>query len=124
MISRIKQITLLCFSVLFIGYLAINTSSRIVYATTQIDEVERQLQRDIARLKQRQQDEERETVLILVCAQALIFAGFCSFVAGEKNRSQSSWWFLGLIFSIIALIALVGVPPLRKDVPPNHSGDG
>jgi hypothetical protein len=46
--------------------------------------------------------------------QGVIFGGFCSFIAGQKNRDAAGWFVLGLLFSLVALLALVAVPPVDK----------
>jgi len=52
-------------------------------------------------------------VLIVVC---LIAGYFCSMVANEKGYRESSWFVLGFLFSLPALIAVAGLPDrkLRK----------
>ena len=50
----------------------------------------------------------------LLIIQALVFAGFCSFVAKEKNRDSFSWFLLGLLFSVIAMLALIAVPIIEE----------
>ena len=42
------------------------------------------------------------------------FAIFSSYVAGQKGRSYAAWFFLGLVFGIVALIAAAGVPSVEK----------
>ena len=39
-----------------------------------------------------------------------VCALFCMALADEKNRSRAIWFFLGGFFTLIALIALVGMP--------------
>jgi hypothetical protein len=41
--------------------------------------------------------------------------GFCYWLASEKNRDGTSWFFLGFIFGWIALIALAGSPILSEE---------
>ena len=41
--------------------------------------------------------------------------GFCAWLASEKNRDGTSWFFLGFIFGWIALIALAGSPILSEE---------
>jgi hypothetical protein len=47
------------------------------------------------------------TVLII---QGIIFGGFCSFIASQKNRNSSNWFYLGFLFSILAVLALIAIP--------------
>jgi len=53
----------------------------------------------------------------LLFLSALVSAGFCAFLAGEKNRSAIGWFFLGLFFNLIALVALVGAPVRQTPFP-------
>jgi len=39
-----------------------------------------------------------------------IAACFCAFIARSKNRSGLGWFFLGLLFPVLSLIALIAVP--------------
>lgn len=63
----------------------------------------------------------------------MIFAGFCAYVANEKNRNSMAWLILGLIFSFVALLSLIAVPVKHNgsqsnyiDIMPNictHDGE-
>lgn len=55
-----------------------------------------------------------ETFLMIFLLQAFIFGGFCAFIAKEKNRDSAGWFFLGFLFSLIAVLALIAVPKLDK----------
>lgn len=49
----------------------------------------------------------------------VIMGLFASLVAGEKGYSAGAWFVLGLFFSIVALLASVGLPDKKarpKDV--------
>src|SRR2546430_2030790 len=50
----------------------------------------------------------------LLIMQGLVFAVFCSFIADNKNRNSMAWFALGFLFSIVSLIALVGVSTLDQ----------
>ncbi len=52
-------------------------------------------------------------IVIILCGM-LVFGGFSGFVASQKNRNIWIWFFLGFLFSWIALLALAAVPPLPK----------
>ena len=54
-------------------------------------------------------------VVLTLVVQAVVFGSFCSFIAHEKNRDSIVWFFLGCLFSFIALLALIAVP--RLDFP-------
>jgi hypothetical protein len=41
---------------------------------------------------------------------AMVVGGLCSYVADEKGRSSWSWFFLGFLCGIFALIAIAGTP--------------
>ena len=43
-----------------------------------------------------------------------MLGSLCSYVAGQKNRSQVNWFFLGFFLSLLALIALAAIPSLSK----------
>ena len=51
-----------------------------------------------------------ELLLVLFLVYALVFGFFCAYLAGEKGRSGGAWFFLGLIFGILALLVLIGLP--------------
>jgi len=53
--------------------------------------------------------------------QAIVFGVFCYFVANEKNRNARDWFLLGFFFSIIALLALMAVPPQNNPISPNKA---
>ena len=60
-------------------------------------------------------------IIVLLC-QALIFGYFCSYIAKEKGRSGSDWFWLGFFFSFVAVLALIAVPNLRvASVPPRFA---
>lgn len=52
--------------------------------------------------------------LILFLVYALVFGFFCAYLAGEKGRSGGAWFFLGLIFGILALLVLIGLPSEQR----------
>jgi hypothetical protein len=47
---------------------------------------------------------------ILILLQCVVCAFFCSYVAKEKGKNGESWFIIGLLFGIIALIALIAIP--------------
>lgn len=49
-------------------------------------------------------------VLVLLLIPSIIFGGFTAFVAKEKGRDGTVWFWLGFFFSLVALIAICGVP--------------
>jgi hypothetical protein len=44
-------------------------------------------------------------------------AGLCAVVASAKNQGAASWFFAGLLFGILALIAIAGMPTLPEKEP-------
>ena len=50
----------------------------------------------------------------LLLIQGVAFGGFCGYLAGQKNRSGTSWFWLGFFFSILALIAIAASPSLAN----------
>lgn len=54
-----------------------------------------------------------ENIWIIILAQSIVFGGFCSFIAKEKNRGAFSWFILGFLFSLISVLALIAVPKLE-----------
>ena len=55
-----------------------------------------------------------EFLLFVLIVQSIIFGAFCSFIAGQKGRGKSNWFWLGFFFSILALIALIAIPSIKK----------
>ena len=51
-----------------------------------------------------------EVFIILWVVYAIIFGGFCSFLASEKGHEGGAWFIMGFLFGIIALLVLIGVP--------------
>jgi len=56
-----------------------------------------------------------EIIWILIILQAIICGGFCAYISSQKNRSIASWFWLGLLFGIFALIAVAAVPRLSVE---------
>ena len=51
-----------------------------------------------------------ELVLVIVVVQGVVFGAFCSYLAMEKGKDGGTWFLLGLVFGIIALLVLIGSP--------------
>ncbi|MBA4312191.1 MAG: hypothetical protein C0417_06135 [Chlorobiaceae bacterium] len=60
-------------------------------------------------------------MILIFLIQAIIFGSFCAFIAREKNRYSIGWFFLGFLFSLIALLALIAVPTAPKLDDPRQS---
>jgi len=58
------------------------------------------------------------TLPAILIAGALIFGGFCAWLAGTKGREPATWFFLGTLFWIISLLALVGAPVVEAQEKP------
>jgi bacteriorhodopsin len=52
--------------------------------------------------------------LVLAIVVAISCGVFAAVVAGSKNRSRWNWFMAGLVFNIVALIAIAGMPPLQS----------
>lgn len=50
----------------------------------------------------------------LVVIQGIVMGAFCGYIATQKNKLYLDWFILGLIFSILALIAIAAVP--KEDI--------
>ena len=59
-------------------------------------------------------------ILMGVLLNQVVMGAFCAFVAGEKNRSPTNWFWLGFFFGPfpIAMLALAALPTLA--VPPTR----
>jgi hypothetical protein len=57
-------------------------------------------------------------VLIILLIQGIIFGLFSAYIANEKNRNGTAWFFLGFFFSILSIFALIAIP--RKDAVQEH----
>jgi hypothetical protein len=44
----------------------------------------------------------------------ILIGGFCAYIAAQKGRSGGAWFFLGLLFGILALVAIAAVRALEK----------
>lgn len=64
-----------------------------------------------------------EFVLIAFILQALVFGFFAGYIAREKGRSFGSWFVLGFLFSILAVLALIAVPKVAP-LPRNFENGG
>ncbi|GAW87483.1 hypothetical protein bplSymb_SCF09103P001 [Bathymodiolus platifrons methanotrophic gill symbiont] len=60
-----------------------------------------------------------EIFWVVLIIQGIVFGGFCSFIASQKNRDTASWFFLGLFFSLIAVLALIAIPKDNSPDQPN-----
>ena len=50
---------------------------------------------------------------IIIFIAQIVIALFCALVANEKGYSNIAWFFGGILFSFIALIAVAGLPDKR-----------
>lgn len=53
-----------------------------------------------------------EVLVWIIILQGIIFGAFSSFIAKEKNRDSGGWFVLGFFFSLLAILALIGLPKL------------
>ncbi|HUT29935.1 MAG TPA: hypothetical protein VMX13_09095 [Sedimentisphaerales bacterium] len=56
---------------------------------------------------------EHKIWLVALILQAVVCAGFCYFIANEKNRDPLAWMMLGFFFGIFSMIALAAVPEIE-----------
>ena len=56
-------------------------------------------------------------LLLLLLLNQVVMGAFCAFVAGEKNRSPTNWFWLGFCFGPfpIAMLALAALPRPTRD---------
>ena len=52
-------------------------------------------------------------ILIALVLQAFISAALSAYVASEKGRVGGTWFILGLLFGILGLIAIAGLPVVK-----------
>ena len=55
-----------------------------------------------------------EAELIAQLLIALVFGGICAVIANARGRSGVAWFFIGCIFSCLALILLLCLPDLKQ----------
>jgi len=56
-------------------------------------------------------------IAVAYVVAAVVVGGLCSYVADEKGRSAWSWFFLGLLCGVFALIAIAGTPAVGEQNP-------
>ena len=49
-------------------------------------------------------------LLLVYLISGVIFGAFCAFLADQKGYRGGAWFFLGLLFSFLALLVLIGLP--------------
>ena len=57
--------------------------------------------------------------LIWWFGSGVVFGGFSAFIGREKNRNAISWFLLGLVFGLLAVLALIAVPKLEDSQKPS-----
>lgn len=57
--------------------------------------------------------------ILLVLSYLIVFGWTCAFIAGEKNRSKVSWFFLGMLLGVVGIMTLTAIPSLEKPDPSN-----
>ena len=59
-----------------------------------------------------------EEIRLVVFLIALVYWGsfgaFCGWLAEEKGKDRVTWFWLGMVFGVIALLAIVGVPKVES----------
>jgi hypothetical protein len=56
-----------------------------------------------------------EFLLIGVFIQAIVFGIFSGYIGSQKGRSGFTWFFLGLFFSLLAILALIALPKAGQE---------
>lgn len=57
------------------------------------------------------------TYFVVFVIQGLVFGGFCGWLALNKDRSVGTWFIMGFLFSLVALIAIAAAPRTLLDRP-------
>lgn len=52
-------------------------------------------------------------LLLVLGLNGLVFGGGCAILASNKNRDVVGWFVLGFLFSLVALLVIVGLSPLE-----------
>ena len=61
---------------------------------------------------------------VLFMFYAVVMGAFCAYLANEKGKDGAGWFFLGMLFGIIALLVLVGLPSEKRTYsPPAYAPD-
>lgn len=53
-------------------------------------------------------------LLLVYLISGVIFGAFCAYLADQKGHSAGAWFFLGLLFSFLALLVLIGLPSEQR----------
>ncbi len=53
-------------------------------------------------------------IFLIYITVGLVIGAFSSFIANEKNRNGINWFLLGIVFNIVAMLALIAVPALPE----------
>jgi hypothetical protein len=61
------------------------------------------------------------TIIFIVLAQGLICGLFCQYAAKEKGKDSGTWLVLGLLFGVIALLALIATPSVTSRMQPSYA---
>jgi len=56
-------------------------------------------------------------LLLIVVLQGVVFGGGCAILASNKKRDVRGWFVLGFLFSLIALIVIAALTPLKNIEP-------
>ncbi len=54
-------------------------------------------------------------IFLIYLTAGLVIGAFSSFIANEKNRNWLNWFLLGIVFNLIAMLALIAVPALPRN---------
>ena len=60
------------------------------------------------------------TFAFIYIVTSIIIGGFCSWIAGTKGYGQVTWFFLGVLFSVVSLISISGASAKREFLEDNN----
>lgn len=50
-----------------------------------------------------------DSIILIVIAQGIVFGIMTSVIAASKGKSFNTWFLLGAIFSVLALVTIIGM---------------
>lgn len=53
-------------------------------------------------------------LLLVYLGSGVVIGAFCAYLADQKGHSAGAWFFLGLLFSFLALLVLIGLPSEQR----------
>jgi hypothetical protein len=59
-----------------------------------------------------------EGIVLAFLVYGVVFGAFSAYVAGTKNRDEAAWFVLGMVFGIVALLAIGLAAPASSPARP------